>query len=134
MDKRDLGTLVRDANWSKLHEVIDNMSDAKLRSTVTRLIDVFADVRVDEYVSRKLYRGFIVRATEVYLLLLFKEGQYIESRCIANTYHIKRFIKKAFPSITDEEVETAKSTLYKEKLWAKDGIELHLEYKEILSE
>ena len=134
MDKRDLGNLVRDANWSKLYEAVDNMSDAKLRSTVTRLIDVFADVRVDEYVSRKLYRGFIVRATEVYLLLLFKEGQYIESRCIANTNHIKRFIKKAFPSITDEEVETAKSTLYKEKLWAKDGIELHLEYKEILSE
>lgn len=42
MNKRDLEKLVRDANWSKLHEVIDNASDAKARSTMGRLIDVFA--------------------------------------------------------------------------------------------
>lgn len=134
MDKRELERLVCDANWSKLYEVVDNTSDAKLRSTMKRLVDVFADVRVDEYVKGKPYKGLIMPAKEVYLLLLFKEGQYMESRCIANTYHIKRFIKNTFTSITDEEVEVAKSALYKEKIWAKDGIELRLEYKEILSE
>ena len=134
MNKRDLERLVCDANWSKLYEVVDNTSEAKLRSTMTRLIDIFADVRVDKYVKGKLIRGNFLYASGAYLLLLFKEGRYIESRCITSTNHIKRFIKKNFPSITDEEVEGAKSALYKEKIWAKDGIELQLEYKDILSE
>lgn len=134
MDKRDLEKLVRDANWRKLYDAVDNTSDANIRSTMKRLIDIFADVRVDKYVKGKLIRGHFLYASGAYLLLLFKEGQYIESRCITSTNHIKRFIKKNFPSITDEEVEVAKSALYKEKIWAKDGIELRLEYKDILSE
>lgn len=134
MDKRDLEKLVRDADWKQLYNAIDDTTEATIRSTMKRLIDVFADARVDKYVKGKLIRGHFLYASGAYLLLLFKEGQYIESRCITSTNHIKRFIKKNFPSITDEEVEVAKSALYKEKIWAKDGIELRLEYKDILSE
>ena len=134
MDKRDLEKLVCDADWKQLYNAIDDTTEANIRSTMKRLIDVFADARVDKYVKGKLIRGNFLYASGAYLLLLFKEGRYIESRCITSTNHIKRFIKKNFPSITDEEVETAKSTLYKEKIWAKEGTELRLEYKEILSE
>lgn len=134
MDKRDLEKLVRDADWKQLYNAIDDTTEATIRSTMKRLMDVFADARVDKYVKGKLIRGHFLYASGAYLLLLFKEGQYIESRCITSTNHIKRFIKKNFPSITDEEVEVAKSALYKEKIWAKDGIELRLEYKDILSE
>lgn len=134
MNKRDLEKLVRDADWKQLYNAIDDTTEANIRSTMKRLIDVFADARVDKYVKGKLIRGNFLYASGAYLLLLFKEGRYIESRCITSTNHIKRFIKKNFPSITDEEVEGAKSALYKEKIWAKDGIELRLEYKDILSE
>lgn len=134
MDKRDLEELVRDADWKQLYNAIDDTTEANIRSTMKRLIDVFADARVDKYVKGKLIRGNFLYASGAYLLLLFKEGRYIESRCITSTNHIKRFIKKNFPSITDEEVKAAKSALYKEKIWAKDGIELRLEYKDILSE
>lgn len=134
MDKRELEKIVYDADWKRLYNAIDDSTEANIRSTMKRLIDVFADARVDKYVKGKLIRGNFLYASGAYLLLLFKEGRYIESRCITSTNHIKRFIKKNFPSITDEEVETAKSTLYKEKIWAKDGTELRLEYKEILSE
>lgn len=134
MDKRELEKIVYDADWKRLYNAIDDTTEANIRSTMKRLIDVFADARVDKYVKGKLIRGNFLYASGAYLLLLFKEGRYIESRCITSTNHIKRFIKKNFPSITDEEVETAKSTLYKEKIWAKDGTELRLEYKEILSE
>lgn len=134
MNKRDLERLVCDADWKQLYNAIDDTTEANIRSTMKRLIDVFADARVDKYVKGKLIRGNFLYASGAYLLLLFKEGRYIESRCITSTNHIKRFIKKNFPSITDKEVKAAKSALYKEKIWAKDGIELRLEYKDILSE
>lgn len=124
MDKRDLGTLVRDANWSKLHEVIENASDTKARSTMGRLIDVFADMRLDWY-----YR----HPKEVYILLKFIGGQYIECLCIENTYHMKRYIKQVIPSLTEEDVEKVKERLYKEKIWANEDIELRLEHHQVYS-
>ena len=124
MDKRDLGRLVRDANWSKLHEVIDNASDAKARSTMGRLIDVFADIRLDWYNRYP---------KEVYLLLKFIDGQYIECLCIKNTYHLKRYIKQVIPSLTEEEVEKVKERLYKERIWADEDMELRFEHHQVYS-
>lgn len=124
MDKRDLGTLVRDANWSKLHEVIENASDTKARSTIARLIDVFADIRLDWYNRYP---------KEVYLLLKFIGGQYIECLCIKNTYHLKRYIKQVIPSLTKEEVEKVKERLYKDMIWADEDMELRFEHHQVYS-
>ena len=124
MDKRDLGTLVRDANWSKLHEVIENASDTKARSTIARLIDVFADIRLDWYNRYP---------KEVYLLLKFIGGQYIECLCIKNTYHLKRYIKQVIPSLSEEEVEKVKERLYKERIWADEDMELRFEHHQVYS-
>ena len=138
MDKRDLEKIVRDANWKKLHREIRKESDARIRSTIDRLIDVFAELRINDLplihkteVIRKEWK--FIFPTETYLLIVFQNGIYKESTCISKTHHIKRYVQQLEQTITDDEVEEVKSTLYRDGVWIKGNIEILLEYKKILS-
>lgn len=138
MDKRDLEKIVKDANWKKLHREIRKESDARIRSTIDRLIDVFAELRINDLPLRHktevIGKNWLtLYPLEIYLLILFRNGEYIESTCISKTHHIKRYVQQLEQTITDDEVEEVKSTLYRDGVWIKGNIEIRLEYKKILS-
>ena len=138
MDKRDLQIIVKDANWKKLHSVIRKESDTHVRSTIDRLIDVFAELRMNDLPMISRFQtfgkdGLFIYPQELCLLIMFQGGEYKESICITKTHHIKRYIQQIAPTITEDEVEEVKSTLYKEGVWTRGDITLRFEHKKILS-
>lgn len=133
MDKRDLEKLVKDADWKRLHKVIQRESDIHVRSTIRRLINIFADLRMDRYViAEPKYRGLQFMQREVYILMLFTEGKYTESKCITGTHHLLRYIEDICSSLNEDEVKDAKSAIQEEGFWKRDNIELRIEHKHLL--
>ena len=133
MDKRELEKIVYDADWKRLHNVIRNESDTHVRSTIDKLIDVFADIRMNLYtriVPKWKVNNFL---KEIHLLLMFYDGEYIESKCIENTNHLTRYVVEKILLVSDEELEDAMQTLMRGEMWRKGKIEFLYERKNIYS-
>ena len=129
MDKRDLEKIVKDANWKELHERLNNESDIHIRSSIDRLIDIFADIRIDKRVRIKPWRSLYIQ-DEVHLILKFNNGRYKECICILGIHHMKRYIHSIVPTLTDDELEDAKWHLLQgEHRWKRGTIELRYENK-----
>lgn len=134
MDKRDLEKLVKDADWKRLLSELDNESDARMRSTIMRLIEVFASARMDDYSTGKLmYNGMLIHPDEIYLLLILQQGKYVDSKCIAKTHHLKEYIHQIVPSLNQDEIESVKSALQTQGTWTQGDLELRFEHQHVYS-
>ena len=134
MDKRDLEKIVLDADWKRLHDVIRDESETHIRSTISKLIDVFADLRMNKYTRIIPTSRLISHQKEVHLLLMFYEGEYIESICIESTHHLKRYIGSKVILISEDELAEAKQVLmHGDNVWRKGKFEFRYERKNIYS-
>ena len=134
MDKRDLEKIIKDADWKKLHSVLHNESEAHVRSTAGRIVDILAEMRLGNYKhGKQKYGGLISNSSEVYMLLLFQGGEYQESICIAKTYHLKRYIQQIAPMITESELDNIQQELLRCGKWNNSDLELRLEHHQAYS-